>query len=100
MHRCLRQRAALPRALDDYLVDALWIARVLQAALADRSEKVDERVVQPLLHFDVADRALAIALLQVVDFALIRIENVVACEDRIAFALPPDRPFNPALRGD
>ena len=56
----------------------------LLAALANRFQERVQRLEQLLLDLDVADSALAVALLQIFDFRLIRIEHVVVGENRIA----------------
>ena len=58
-------------------------------------EESFQRLEQLLLHLDVADRALAIALLEILDFLLIRIEDVVIGEDRIALDVARIGRMNP-----
>src|SRR5581483_1453419 len=83
-HRRLRHRPAPPCALDDDLAHLRGPGGVLRTPLADRRKERAERLEQPLLDLDVAYRALAIALLELLDLGLIRVEDVVVGENRIA----------------
>ncbi len=55
----------------------------MRAALANRLQKNVQRLEQLLLDLDVADRALAVALLEVFDFRLIPFSPITTCSIRI-----------------
>ncbi len=57
----------------------------VRAALAHRIEQVVDGDGELLLHFDIADGAADVALLQVVDLGDVRVEGVVVDEHRVAF---------------
>src|SRR5436190_14245752 len=73
---------SLAAFLDD-AVHRLRVGRITRSALADRPEELFERDDQLLLHLDVADRALAIAALQILDLLLVWVEGVVVGKNGI-----------------
>ncbi len=82
--RLLALLARPQRAVVEQLVDKAGLRLVVGAALAHRVEEVVERLGQLLLDLDVAHLARAVALLEVLHFGHIGVEDVVVGEDRVA----------------
>src|SRR5438477_9491143 len=78
----LAPRALAPR--DEDLVDEPCPRGQRRSTLADRRKERLEGREQPSLDLDVADPPLAVALLELVDLGLVRVEDVVIDEDRVA----------------
>ena len=76
LHRGLSHGAAFARPFRDNLIDLLRFRLIFGAVFANRREEWVERVVELLLHFNVADRALTITLLQIFDLRLIRNKGI------------------------
>src|SRR5437867_2670549 len=73
---------SLAPLLDD-AVHALRIGRVSRSALADRAKELLNRDDELLLHLHVADLALSVPALEVLDLGPVWIEDVVVDEDRV-----------------
>src|SRR5271163_4420255 len=99
-HRLLRYGAGPARALEHDLADDFRLRFIGRPALADWSEEVLQRRKQLLLHLDITNSALPVALLEFLDFRLIRIEDVVVGEDRIALDVPRVGGMNPGGIGE
>ena len=79
-------RALAPR--DEDLVDEPCPRGERRSTLADRRKERLEGREQPSLDLDIADRPLAVAVLELVDLGLVRVEDVVIDEDRVASTVP------------
>src|SRR5579872_1057631 len=66
-HRLLRDGTAAARSFHDDLVHALRLRGELISPLANRREEFFQGIEEFLLHLDVADRSLTIAILQILD---------------------------------
>src|SRR5437660_1272781 len=70
-------------ALEDDPIDRLRVRRIARATLADRAQEFFDGRHQLSLYFDVPDLAFAVTALEVVDFGLVVVENVMECENGV-----------------
>src|ERR1700730_15307781 len=93
--RLLRLPPRDAAAVDDHVFKVLGIRRESGAPRADRVQKLIQGTGQPLLDLDVAHRALAVPVLELVDFGAVPVERVMVDEHGIAFNVARIRRVNP-----